>query len=159
GIGVRFTPTFSLGATGQFQSFNANEALPLGTAVRGATVGAEATFHIAPYEPADPWVSVGGGYRMLWEVAQGSAPTTLTHGFELAKITAGIDLRPSENVAVAPVIGADLDTFMWQRATGAANAELTSRGVSAYVFAGVRGRFDVGGARESKTTVRVSEKR
>ena len=101
GVGVRVSPTFSIGATGQLAGFNANEALPLGTAVRGATAGVEATFHIAPFARADPWVSVGGGYRMLWEVPQGSAPTTLTHGFELAKITVGVDLRPSEDVAVA----------------------------------------------------------
>jgi hypothetical protein len=152
-VGVRVTPTFSISAGGQFQSFNADEALALGTAVRGASVGADATFHIAPFGRADPWVSIGGGYRMLWEVPQGAEPTTLTHGLQLGRIQVGVDLRPSENVAVAPVIGADLDTFLWQKSTGAENAKLITPGLSAYVFAGVRGRFDVGGARESRVVV------
>jgi hypothetical protein len=149
-VGVRVTPTFSIGATGQFQSFNANEMLALGTSVRGASAGVEGTFHIAPYERADPWVSVGGGYRVLWEVPSGAEPTTMTHGFEVGRVQVGVDLRPSENVAVAPVIGASVDTFLWQKSTGAENAKLTTQGLSTYVFAGVQGRFDVGGARESK---------
>ena len=157
-VGVRVTPTFSISAGGQFQSYNANDALPLGTAVRGATAGVDATFHIAPFERADPWVSVGGGYRMLWEVPTGAAPTTLTHGFELGRIQVGVDLRPSEAVAIAPLIGASLTTFLWQKSTGADNTKLDSPGLSPYVFAGVRGRFDVGGARDARVMIRAASR-
>ena len=74
GIGYRALPTFSIAATGQFQGFNASNDLPKGTQVRGGTAGIEATFHVAPFERADPWLSLGTGYRMLWEVPGGRRP-------------------------------------------------------------------------------------
>jgi hypothetical protein len=150
GLGYRATPTFSIGATGQYQGLNANDQLARGTQVRGATAGLAATFHIAPYERADPWVSLGAGYRMLWEVPSDNTPTILTHGFELGKVELGVDLRPSESVAVAPMIGADLNMFNWRSTPGASSADIGNRGLSTFVFAGVRGRFDVGGGRDTR---------
>jgi hypothetical protein len=150
GVGVRATPLLSVAATGQFQGFNASDNLPNGTQARGASAGIEATIHLAPYERADPWLSLGTGYRMLWEVPQGDSPSTLTHGFELGALAIGIDLRPSEDVAISPMIGADLDMFAWRSPAGAGMSALSDRTVSAFVFAGLRGRFDVGGTRVSK---------
>ncbi len=156
GVGYRASPTFSIAATGQFQGLNASNTLPRGTQARGATAGIEATFHAAPYEHADPWVSVGAGYRMLWEVPGGSAPSTLTHGFELAKVSIGVDLRPSEDIALSPMIGADLDMFSWRSPTGGEMTALSDRGVNAFVFAGLRGRFDVGGVRDTRVEQKTS---
>jgi len=155
GLGYRASPLFAIGANGQFQGFDPSSSLPQGTMVRGASAGLEATFHIAPFDRADPWVSLGAGYRMLWEIPEGSAPTTLTHGFELGRLAIGLDVRPSEAVALAPMLGVDLDSFAWQKTSGAANTSLTVTGVSAYLFAGIRGRFDVGGEREAKVVERI----
>jgi hypothetical protein len=149
-LGYRATPGFSIAATGQFQGFSADDRLPSGTMVRGAATGLAGTFHIAPYERVDPFITLGTGYRMLWEVPTGSAPTTLSHGFEMGKLEIGVDLRPTENIAIAPVLGADLDMFMWRNVTGTDRADISNRGVSAFLFAGVRGRFDIGGARDTK---------
>jgi hypothetical protein len=78
--------------------------------------------------------------------------STLTHGFQLGKVQLGVDIRPSESIAIAPVLGADLDMFMWKKAPRTGRTEeITNRGVSGFVFAGVRGRFDVGGTRVTRT--------
>jgi hypothetical protein len=150
GLGYRATPHVAVAATGQFQGFNASNDMPMGAQARGATAGLEATIHLMPYERADPWISVGAGYRMLWEIPEGAAGASLTHGLELGKVGVGVDLRPSENVAISPMIGVDMNMFMWRNEPGTAMTSVTDRGVNAFVFAGVRGRFDVGGARETK---------
>jgi len=150
GIGYRALPTISIAATGQFQGFNASNDLPKGTQVRGGAAGIEATFHVAPFERADPWLSLGTGYRMLWEVPPGDMPSTLTHGFEVGKLALGIDLRPSDSVALAPMIGADLNVFPWTSEPGTEMSSVSSPSVSTFVFAGLRGRFDLGGARDAR---------
>lgn len=150
GLGYRVSPGFSIGATGQYQGYNASNVLPRGTTTRGAAAGVEGTFHLAPYDRVDPYVSVGAGYRMLWERPEGDAPSTLTHGFELGKVQVGLDLRASEGVAISPVIGADVNMFMWRAGEGAEPTALSRRGLSTFVFAGLEGRFDLGGARELK---------
>jgi hypothetical protein len=148
-VGYRANPLFSIAATGQFQGFNASADLPMGTVARGMSAGVDATFHLAPYDRADPWISTGGGVRAMWEVPEGPAPNAVTTGLEVARLSFGMDLRPSENIAIAPTIGAGLDTFVWQSSPGAMTPPAGSAGISAFVFAGVHGRFDVGGAREN----------
>jgi hypothetical protein len=151
GLGYRATSVFSVELTGEFQGLSRSLEQPEGTMIRGGAVGIATTFHAASHERADPWVSLGAGYRLLGEVLPGSAPNTLTHGIELGKLQVGIDLRPTDSVAIAPTVGADLDMFMWRNSSGARTADLTERALSGFVFAGVRGRFDMGG----KRTLRV----
>jgi hypothetical protein len=69
----------------------------------------------------------------------------LTNGFEFAKVVAGLDLRFTQDVAVAPVVGADANVFLWQ--SGVNQTAINNPRVSTFVFAGVRGRFDVAGVR------------
>lgn len=147
-LGYRASPGFSIGLNGQYQGMNPVPGTEQGSRVRGATAGVEATFHTAPHERADPWLSLGTGYRMLWEMPPGDTPSTLTHGFQLGKVQLGVDIRPSDSIALSPVIGGDLDMFVWQTAPRTGRTEeVTNRGVSGFVFAGVKGRFDLGGAR------------
>jgi len=155
-LGYRANPNVSIGATGQYSAYNANDTLARGTRVWGANAGVAATFHTAPYQSVDPWISVGTGYRMLFQAPSGAARTTMTHGFELAKMEIGVDVRPSDSVAIAPTIGADLNMFMWEN-PGTGNVALEDRRINAFVFAGVKGRFDLGGARES-APVRVGSR-
>jgi opacity protein-like surface antigen len=152
-LGYRATPGFSIGVAGQFQGFSASGDLPAGTMVRGGSADLQGTFHMAPYNHVDPWITVGGGYRAVWEVPMGSAPTIMTHGFELGKLQLGVDLRASESVAISPAIGVGLDMFVWQNVSGAETANLRGRGVSGFLFAGLAGRFDLGGARANKPVV------
>jgi outer membrane protein OmpA-like peptidoglycan-associated protein len=102
-----------------------------------------------PYTRTDPFITLGAGYRMLWEVPREGA-SVLTHGFELARASVGVDIRMTEDIAVAPVIGADLTLPLWQDVhNGTSNQSISDPRVSTFIFAGIQGRFDLAGTRES----------
>jgi len=149
-LGYRVDPHWYVGGTGQYQGYGTSNARPNVGSVRGVTAGVEGSYHLQPYSRVDPFVTLGTGYRALVESPPGNAPTAVTHGIELGRIEVGLDVRPSESVAIAPVIGADLNMFMWRTGGGAEAAPLTGRGINTFVFAGLRGRFDVGGGREAR---------
>jgi Autotransporter beta-domain len=146
GIGVnldldyRMSPRASIGVAGQYQEFSSER----NTAARGTMGNLGITVHGAPLSRADPWLRFGAGYRLLWSVNPFSGgPTVLVHGFELAALNIGYDLRLSEGVAIAPMIGADLTMFLWQSAGGFSRA-LPSAQLGTFVFAGLQARFDAG---------------
>jgi hypothetical protein len=146
----RIDPRWSIGVSGQYQGYGSSGRLGSTATLRGATGGLHGTYHFMPYERLDPHLTFGAGYRLFVESPQGDAPSTLTHGLELGKVEVGLDVRPSENVAISPVLGVDVDLFRW-RTGGPEDTGLPSNGgVSTFVFAGLKGRFDLGGSRESK---------
>jgi hypothetical protein len=130
----------SLGLQGEVQEFESRHNV----AARGVAGNLGVTTHASPLGRGDPWLRVGTGYRLLWSVNPTSEPTTLLHGFELAKATVGYDVRVSPDIALAPAVGAALDLFVWQ-AQGGLNTALDAPQVCAFVFAGLQGRFDMGG--------------
>jgi hypothetical protein len=76
----------------------------------------------------------------------------LHHGLQLARAQVGLDVRVSRDVAIGPMIGGDIDLFIWRNPEGAAgNAAIPDKELSTFVFAGVQGRFDVGGTRVERT--------
>lgn len=139
GIGYRIDPHWAVGVVGQYQEFDAVRA----ATARGFTPGIAATYHVTPYTRMDPWIQLGTGYRLLWENQPEGGPSLLTHGFELAKLTVGVDFRVDKDVAIAPVIGADLTLPLWQSVNGGTSEAMANPTVSTFVFAGVQARFDV----------------
>jgi outer membrane protein W len=150
-VGYRINPHWSVGATGQYQGYGASGASASAATLRGATVDVHGTYHLSPYSRLDPYVNLGSGYRLFAESPAGNAPTTLTHSLELGKIAVGLDVRSTESVAISPVVGLDLNLFILRAGGAPAPAAATgNQSVSAFVFAGVEGRFDLGGARLNK---------
>lgn len=147
-LGYRATPKLGLGLTSSYEQYMAMGPDRRETDVRGLTAGAEARFHLAPFQRIDPVISLGSGYRALWTAAPGRRRDTLTHGVELARLGAVIDVRMSDSVALGPSIGGGLNLFLVER-TGGASAAREVRGsrVNSFVFAGLEGRFDIGGQR------------
>jgi hypothetical protein len=144
----RIAPRWSFGVSGQYEGYGSSARQETPATLRGMTAGVHGTYHASPYSRLDPHLTVGAGYRLLVESPLGNAPTTLTHGLELGKVEVGLDLRPSESVAVSPVIGADLNLFAWRSA--GATGPTSPASLNAFVFAGVKGRFDIGGTREPR---------
>jgi hypothetical protein len=138
-IDYRQTPHWSWGLQGEYQEF----ASELNTGARGLVGNLGVTYHASPYTTGDPWLRLGGGYRMLWSVDPPGAPTTMFHGFEIAKLTVGYDIRLAGGVALAPVVGADVNVFVWETAAGR-TAALGPAQWGSFVFAGMQGRFDAG---------------
>ncbi|HEY1960688.1 MAG TPA: OmpA family protein [Polyangiaceae bacterium] len=143
GVLYRINPRWAVGLVGQYNELDAERA----TAARGFTTGFAAMFHAAPYRRLDPWVQLSTGYRGLWEIHNDGTPTIATHSLELAKLSVGVDLRASRDVAIGPVIGADLTLPLWQSNGGGAANAISDPRVATFVFAGVQARFDVGGER------------
>jgi hypothetical protein len=143
-LDYRLSPHTSIGIAGQYQEFNSEN----NSAARGLAGSLGITVHGTPFLRGDPWLRFGGGYRLLWSVnpveANGTTgPTTLVHGFELADLKLGYDVRLNEGIAVSPMIGADLNLFLWEDANGV-NRALSKAAVATFVFAGIQGRFDAG---------------
>ncbi len=144
GVGVdldyRITRDWSAGVEGQYQAFGDE----FNTGAQGAAFNVGATYHFMPVSGGDPWLRVGTGYRLYWENNPSDLPrsnTVLRHGFQALTAKLGYDVRLSEDVALGPVIGADLSLFTFQDSSAVAAS------TSTFVYGGVQGRFDVGGDR------------
>jgi len=157
GLGYRATPEVSVAGTLQYQELSAAPEQPQGTRVRGVGVGVEGKLHLRPYDRVDPWLGLGGGYRMLWIAPEGPNNNVLTHGLELAHARVGLDIRVSRDVALGPVIGGDVNLFIWRNPEGpTGNTVIPDKKISTFLFAGVQGRFDIGGKRVERTgTVQI----
>jgi len=169
-LGYRATPTFGLNLRGAFQELSPMSIQPDARA-RGMSAGVDFVLHMSPYSRVDFWGSLGVGYRLLWDVdgtevlpgqvtnARSAAVETkvLRHGFELAKLELGADLRVSRNVALGPVVGADLNMLVWRdEGRGAGSVMMNDRGVSPFIYGGLQGRFDIGGERVNQWAARVA---
>lgn len=143
GLSSRMTPYTSVGVTGAYEQYSTGRTLDTESSARGASFGLNAQYHFAPYRRADPWVKLGVGYRLLWQNPS-LGPNVLYHGFELAKAQIGVDVRVSPMLAIGPMVGADLNLLLWQRA-GGENTRIEDPRVNTFVFAGLQARFDTGG--------------
>lgn len=145
----RMTPHSSIGVLAQYAQYNSD--VP-DTTVRGLAGGLDFTYHILPGERADPWLSLGAGYRLLWQ-NPGDAPNTMLHGFQLARVNVGLDAVVSDDVAIGPYVGADLTMFLWQVGPGPDGQIQDNGRLSTFLNAGLSGRFDLGGTRDRTTTM------
>jgi hypothetical protein len=108
-----------------------------------ATAGVEAAWHFLPSaNQLDPWVSLGTGWRGYW--IHGDQGTTSLQGLQLAKLQAGLDYRVSRDIAISPVIGADLSMFLSESTPFASGfSNITDPKVNTFLFGGLQGRFDI----------------
>lgn len=134
GLGKRTSDRLSLSLQGQFVALSPDG----GRTIRGLDVGFGVGYHWRPDRFADPWVDIGPGYRFFWIQRDGAA-TTMSHGFQLIRARFGVDFRLSPTVAVAPVLGADINTLLWRDDARLSEEELR---FSTFVFMGMQGRFD-----------------
>jgi outer membrane protein OmpA-like peptidoglycan-associated protein len=152
-VDYRLSRPWSVGVESQYQELTDKD----NTSARGLAFNAGATYHLDPLVRGDPWVRVGTGYRLLWENDPSGARglTVLRHGFELATAKIGYDVRVSEDLAIAPVIGADLNMFLWQDRSDTSASQMSSAQVGTFVYAGLQGRFDIGGERGGVAVARA----
>jgi outer membrane protein OmpA-like peptidoglycan-associated protein/outer membrane protein W len=150
GVGVdvdyRLSRPWSIGLEAQYQELSAEQ----NSSARGLAANLGVTYHFDPVLRGDPWMRLGTGYRLLWEndpVESAAGTTLLRHGFELLALKIGYDVRVSEDVAIAPVVGADLDMFVWQDSSPGGSSPMATAQVGSFVYAGLQGRFDMGGER------------
>lgn len=153
GVGYRFDPRWQVALGGEYHELNAIGSA-WGGGARGAVFGMSGAYHLLPYDRLDPWLQVGAGYRLLW-VSPNGGPTILSHGFEIARLAFGCDIRTSPAIALGPMVGADISTFLFQAGPNVRNV-ISDYGVSTFFFAGVQGRFDLAGKTESGPGPRIA---
>jgi hypothetical protein len=146
----RPNPWWSVGLQGEYIEFVSEQ----NTAARGTVGNIGVTYHFTPMFRGDPYIRLAAGYRLLWSVNPPGAPTTLFHGFEIAKLSLGYDLRLSPAVAISPQIGADLTLFVWQD-VGGNSSTLSSAEASTFIYAGLAGRFDMGSTTDTTTVASI----
>lgn len=150
GLGYRINPRIGVGVEGEYQEFRPASSLSaegLGVGTRGLAGNINASYHILPFDKIDPYVQLGTGYRALWTTFD-LAPNVVQHGFELAKLQVGVDVRMTEDIAVAPVIGADLTTWAFANSNGnTSTPNIGDWGLTSFIYAGLQGHFDLGGSR------------
>jgi hypothetical protein len=138
-LGYRLDPRWALLWVGEYAELTAGRA----DRAYQFTAGLAVQYHMAPLSPVDPWVELGTGYRVLVEnVPVGDNLTS--SALQLVRGRVGLDLRPGEMISVGPVIGGDLNMFVYENVPQGSTFISNPR-LSTYVFAGVQGRFDVGG--------------
>jgi hypothetical protein len=146
-LGYRIIPQLTVGAYGTFSKYQHGDQIDSDTDVLGATAGLQAAYHIRPETSIDPWVSLGTGWKGLW-LNPSSGKVTSLQGFELARLQVGVDYRITKDIAIAPVIGGSLSMFVSQDSPMTTDyTELQDKKVNFTGFAGLSGRFDLGGQR------------
>jgi hypothetical protein len=143
GVGYRIIPRLTLGVYGSGAIFGRGDQIDGSANLYSATSGIQGDWHFLPAAHEwDPWVSLGTGWRGYWINADQG--TTAMHGWEIAKLQAGVDYRITPGVSISPVIGVDLSTFFTQSTpqSGGFN-NLSTPNVNTFVFGGMMGRFDV----------------
>ena len=143
----RATPIFGIGGFGEIHANAADSNLGPSGSVGGGAAGILASFHFLPYKVIDPYATVGGGYRGMW-ASPGTGAGHVFHGIEGARIRAGVDFRATKDIAVGPLVGADVNVFLADHnsATGI-TSDIASKSANTFIFAGLGARFDVGGRR------------
>lgn len=155
GVGVsaevdyRLSPLWSLGGEAQLQALAAEQS----QSARGFATNFGATYHFAPRVRGDPWLRFAAGYRFVWEnnPTGTSGVSVVRHGFEPLAAKIGYDVRVSEDIALGPVVGADLNVFLWEDPSNGSARALPAAEVGTFVYAGLQGRFDIGGVRTEPT--------
>jgi hypothetical protein len=137
----RVTPHWAAVVGMQYQELTPERA----NAARGLTGGFGADYHILPYVKMDPYIRLESGYRFLWERNVVLNQDVMSHGFQIAKLSVGMDFRASPDVAVSPLVGVDANMFFWQQNPDHA---ISNPRLNTFIFAGAQGRFDFGGTRE-----------
>jgi hypothetical protein len=146
-VGYRINPTFSVGAYGTFAKYATGDHIAGSTDVLGASAGIQAAAHLRPDRSVDPWVSLGAGWKGLW-LSPDQGKNTALQGLDLARLQLGVDYRVNEDVSISPVIGGGLGMFVSQDSPMTNGyTEIVGKKVNFTGFAGLAGRFDVGGKR------------
>jgi hypothetical protein len=147
GLGYRIVPNLMIGAYGSVSTYQEGDALDPTTNVYGATAGIQAALHARPHRSVDPWVSLGTGWKGMW-LDPRDGKTTSLQGLELARLQLGVDYRVSEDISISPMIGASLGMFVSQDSPMTTDrTTIESKEVNFTGFAGMAGRFDLGGKR------------
>ncbi|NUO51542.1 MAG: hypothetical protein HOV80_22020 [Polyangiaceae bacterium] len=154
-LGWRATPLFMLGATLRYNEQTVDDNFAPGSEldIRGFTAAIQGTFHIMPYSVADPYVTVGTGTRSMFLSPDNGSTSTVYQGWEIIRAQLGLDFRVARDFSMGPNAGAAMNMFFWQNNVD--DAVIDDPRPNVFVFAGVAGRFQIGGSRVTERGVAI----
>ncbi len=141
-LGYRATPMFAEGVYGTVAGYT-NQTPLSGADTRSLTAGVQGQWFMRPFRALSPWVTLGSGYRGNWFVPEVGGITS-RHGWEVARLQVGADLRVSTEVAVAPYVAGDVELVFSETLPNGAARNLNGPPAFGSITAGVLGRFDFG---------------
>lgn len=143
-VGWRLNPNLLLGAYGTGAKFNPRRAFA-GADVWTFAAGLHANWHVLPGKPVDPWIALGGGYRVYW-VAQLEG-TDYRHGLDIVRIQLGVDTPLTKQIAISAFFGGALSLFLTRQGPlENSYSSISSPQITAFFNAGLMARFDFFGA-------------
>jgi hypothetical protein len=147
-LGYRLTPNWTIGGYATLSGYDVGRrAAPSTDLVVGSTLGVKVDYHYRPAASADPWISVGTGWRGMW-LGNDAGTEVALQGIELTRIQAGIDYRFSPSFALTPYIGAGASIFLQKDDMNTKGYESISGKELNWSFTGgLMARFDVLGTR------------
>jgi hypothetical protein len=158
GFGYRIDPRFMVGGYVEGARYSAGDSLPDGTHSYSAALGVQGQYHFRPFSKLDPWVGLGTGFRSYW-VNRPDAPHSALHGWEILRLRLGVDYRMGPSTSMGPMLGGSLSTFTVRERPGSSATEaIEDPRLSGFVFAGLQGRFDIGGERVAQSSKRIASR-
>ena len=149
GIGYRINPRYMVGIYGQMERFTQGNGAPDGSRVLSAAAGVQGQYHFMPFNRFVPWVGLGAGWRGYW-VSNDALATHSLHGLDVLRATFGLDYKIADSWILTPMMGATMTMFLSeQRSNETGFGSIESPRLNTFVFAGMGGRFDIGGTRVS----------
>jgi hypothetical protein len=138
----RLVPNLSVGVFAAGSQFS--NQLAASNTSRTLAAGIQGQWYFRPDTTLVPWVSLASAYRGFW-VTPDVGDTTSRHGWEIARLQAGVDFRTIREISVGPFIGGGVDTFFTEKLPGGSYRNISGPPVSGFMQAGILGRFDLGG--------------
>jgi hypothetical protein len=141
--GWRALPELAVGVWGFGAQLSEAVARPSPADVFAAGAGIQGTVHFRPAATDyDPWLMVGSGWRAEWLNFPYDG-VTAEQGMELVRAHAGVDLRVWPTLALGPMVGASLTTYVLESTEGGPWHAIPGPRWNAFVVAGVRATLDV----------------
>jgi hypothetical protein len=158
GLGYRVSPHLMIGWYLEGARYFSGTAVPDGTVNYSAAMGVQANWHFMPFSRIDPWIGVGTGGRGYWVDAPKSQGSGM-YGLDVLRLRAGADYKLGPSTSVGPMVGASFATLLAVDDSSTSGArDIDSPGLSTFVYAGVQGRFEIGGKRVGASGVNVASR-
>jgi hypothetical protein len=135
--GYRLSPRFSLGFVGSGALYT---DLQPDAGAKSMAAGIRAAWHFRPFRSVDPWISLGGGYRVFHSALPGE-DATVRKAVQAVQLGIGVDYRLSPEFGIGPFITGDLSYFFRETPPGLPSTSVGA--LASFVAAGIAARFDL----------------
>jgi hypothetical protein len=153
GLGYRIDPRWMVGGYMEGAIYKRRQNAEGDTRAWGGGMGIQGAYFVAPYSKINPWLGLGTGVR-AYVLHRPNADTSAAYGWDILRASVGLEYRMTSTTSMGPMFGATITTF-GARGDVSEPEQIGDRKASTFIFAGMQGRFDIGGklVTPSKTEV------